>query len=58
VHSDELETDVGVPQGSVLGPILFILYIDDLYRLPLKGKITGYADDTSLLYTEAARQEV
>jgi len=56
--SDELEMGYGVPQGSVLGPILFIFYINDLYQLPLTGKITGYADDTSLLYTAATKEEV
>ena len=41
---------VGVPQGSNIGPLLFLLYINDLFKLPLHGTPRLFADDTSLFY--------
>ena len=46
INSDEEEITCGVPQGSVLGPILFILYINDLSQVT-KFSSFLFADDTS-----------
>ena len=45
--SDYSEIESGVPQGSVLGPLLFLIYINDLER-NIKSNIKFFADDTML----------
>ena len=37
-----------MPQGSVLGPLLFLLYTSELFSI-LENKLIGYADDSTLM---------
>ena len=50
VDSNVGEIEVGVPQGSCLGPLLFLIYINDLPQAVQDSSVTMYADDTSLCY--------
>ena len=43
----------GVPQGSVLGPLLFLLYINELPNISKKLKFYLFADDTNLLFSSS-----
>ena len=50
--SDKSNVSCGVPQGSVLGPLLFLLYINDIHTCSEKLSFYIFADDTNLLYSD------
>lgn len=49
--SDQMPISFGVPQGSILGPTLFLIYVNDILKLQMHGaEVICYADDTAILF--------
>ena len=57
-YSDNCKIKYGVPQGSVLGPLLFLLYINDITNACNLGHFILFADDTNIFVTGKSEVEV
>lgn len=58
ILSGEAFMTTGIPQGSSLSTLLYLIYTNDFYELPLKGYFQTFADDTMAIYEAEATTEL
>ena len=58
VTSKPLPVCSGVPQGSIFGPALFLLYVNYLLEAPISGRAAMFADDTKIFSSTKSQDDV
>ena len=58
IISDEKLIEYGASQGSVLGPLLFIIFINDLHKVIEKNSVHHFADDTNVLLIDKSLKKI
>ena len=49
---------IGIPQGSCMSTLLYLIYVNDSGKLPIVGRIKGFADDTAILYEKFDKDDI
>ena len=49
--SSKRDVSFGVPQGSILGPVLFLIFVNDMAQIATKCSLVQYADDSQFIHT-------
>lgn len=56
-HSSPANISCGVPQGSILGPLLFLVYVNDMAAV-VQNKLMLYADDSAILVSSKNKEDI